>query len=139
MYVDKEIKAPWGCIKHVRAGSRTSIKADKCLVQLMGSQMFALRDRSATRSEAGDCSMQGWDRDPETQGLRRGLEPGHAGACVGRGAASPNLHGSPWSSRQPYEKCCAKEPRDPLRGPSRINRHGIGMGNPETREGRENK
>lgn len=111
MYVDKEIKAPWGCIKHVRAGSRTSIKADKCLVRLMGSQMVALRDRSATRSEAGDCSMQGWDRDWETQ-KRTGARP-RQGVRAWGWAASPNPHGSPWSSRQPYEKSCAKEPRDP--------------------------
>lgn len=32
-------QSPQGCIKHVRAGSCTSIKADKCFVQLMGGQI----------------------------------------------------------------------------------------------------
>lgn len=49
MYADKEIKAPRGGIKHVRAGSCTSIKADKCFVQLTGSQIATLREaREAT-------------------------------------------------------------------------------------------
>lgn len=83
MYVDKEIKAPWGCIKHVRAGSCTSIKADKCFVQLMGSQIATLWDRRAARSEAKDGSLQGSDRDQETQGLRGRLEPGHTRVSIG--------------------------------------------------------
>lgn len=52
MYADKEIKAPRGCIKHVRAGSCTSIKADKCFVQLMGGQIATLGDRRAASGEA---------------------------------------------------------------------------------------
>lgn len=52
MYADKEIKAPWGGIKHVRAGSCTSITADKCFVQLLGSQIATLRDRRAVRRKA---------------------------------------------------------------------------------------
>lgn len=59
MYADKEIKAPWGCIKHVRAGSCTSIKADKCFVQLMGSQIATLRDRRAASSEAEGVCLRG--------------------------------------------------------------------------------
>lgn len=47
MYADKEIKAPQGGIKPVEAGSCTSIKADKCFVQLTGSQIVTLHDRRA--------------------------------------------------------------------------------------------
>ena len=53
MYADKEIKAPGRCIKHVRAGSCTSIKADKCFVQLMGGQIATLGDRRAARLRDG--------------------------------------------------------------------------------------
>lgn len=76
MYADKEIKAPGRCIKHVRAGSCTSIKADKCFVQLMGSQIATLGDR-----ESGQA--QGWR--PERPG-QDGDRAGHSGEC---GAQAP--------------------------------------------------
>lgn len=77
MYADKEIKAPRGGIKHVRAGSCTSIKADKCFVQLTGSQIATLRAGIAVWREAGEETLApGWERDPGGRGQgESGFQP----------------------------------------------------------------
>lgn len=63
MYADKEIKAPRGGIKHVRAGSCTSIKADKCFVRLTGRQIATLWAGIAVWREAGEATWApGWER-----------------------------------------------------------------------------
>ena len=53
-------QSPRGCIKHVRAGSHTSIKADKRFVQLTGGQIATLGDRRAARSQAEEGMEPEW-------------------------------------------------------------------------------
>lgn len=94
---------PRGCVKHVRAVSCVSIKADKCSVQLMSSQIATMRDRGAPRSGAAGRPGCG-----EGQSGAGGPRSGSVGAGMGPGPQLPSapqppmrtLHATPQSAAQ---------------------------------------
>lgn len=128
---------PRGCVKHVRAVSCVSIKADKCSVQLMSSQIATMRDRGAPRSGAAG---------------RPGCGEGQSGAggprsgSVGRAwAQDPSFHRHPslpcgrsmLPLKVPRRKAGSTWPSEkpgPSPGQSGAGRPGMGMGNPGGRE-----
>ena len=112
MSADKEIKAPWGGRKHVRAGGCTSIKADRRFVQLMGSQIATLRGRIAPRRGAGRPPGLRDRRGTGEAGAQRRTRAGRTRAngvqVPGPPSAPPNLRCEQPMFLQPSEKCCAE-------------------------------